>query len=74
MSDAAVVPTRRRRAVDLQETLRLTPRSETATVALHFPRIGGPRAIEDEAFPFEALSNVAEIESWRKEINRLLFL
>lgn len=30
----------------------------------------GPRAIEDEAFPFEALSDVAEIESWRKEINR----
>jgi putative DNA methylase len=33
----------------------------------------GPRAIEDEAFPFEALSDVAEIESWRKEINRPLY-
>lgn len=32
----------------------------------------GPRAIEDDAFPFEALSNVAELESWRKEINRPL--
>ncbi len=30
----------------------------------------GPRAIEDDAFPFEALSDIAEIESWRKEINR----
>lgn len=32
----------------------------------------GPRAIEDDAFPFEALSDVAELESWRKEINRPL--
>lgn len=28
------------------------------------------RAIEDDSFPFEALSEIAEIESWRKEINR----
>jgi len=28
------------------------------------------RAIEDDAFPFEALSDIAEKESWRKEINR----
>ena len=32
--------------------------------------VSGPRAIEDEAFPFEALSDIAEKESWRKEINR----
>lgn len=32
----------------------------------------GPRAIEDDTFPIEALSDVAEIESWRKEINRPL--
>ncbi len=25
---------------------------------------------EDDSFPFEALSDIAEIESWRKEINR----
>lgn len=31
-----------------------------------------PRALEDEAFPFEVLSDIAEIESWRKEINRPL--
>ncbi|MBI3089624.1 MAG: DUF1156 domain-containing protein [Candidatus Tectomicrobia bacterium] len=33
----------------------------------------GPRAIEGETFPFEALSDIAEIESWRKEINRPLY-
>jgi adenine-specific DNA methylase len=32
--------------------------------------IAGSRAIEDDSFPFEALSDIAEIESWRKEINR----
>jgi adenine-specific DNA methylase len=32
--------------------------------------ISGARAIEDEAFPFEILSDIAETESWRKEINR----
>ena len=35
-----------------------------------FPPTSGPRAIEDESFPFEALSDIAERESWRKEINR----
>lgn len=30
----------------------------------------GTRALEDDGFPFEALSDVAETESWRKEINR----
>src|SRR6185312_2886755 len=30
----------------------------------------GPRAIEDDDFPFEAFSDIAEAESWRKEINR----
>jgi putative DNA methylase len=33
----------------------------------------GLRAIEDSAFPFEALSDVAELESWRKEINRPIY-
>lgn len=46
-------------------------RSEPATVALSFAP--GPRAIEDDDFPFEALSDIAEIESWRKEINRPLY-
>ena len=30
----------------------------------------GPCALEDNDFPFEAISDVAEAESWRKEINR----
>lgn len=36
-------------------------------VALH-----GPRAIED-GFPFEAVSEIAEIESWRKEVYRPIY-
>lgn len=32
----------------------------------------GARAIEEEGFPFEWLSDIAESESWRKEINRPL--
>jgi len=31
-----------------------------------------PRALEDDSFPFEALSEIAERESWRKEVNRPL--
>ena len=34
------------------------------------PRFRGPCALEDEEFPFEAISDIAEAESWRKEINR----
>jgi len=44
---------------------------ESKTISL--PAIHGPRAIEDDAFPFESLSEIAEIESWRKEINRPLY-
>src|SRR5579871_2575512 len=36
------------------------------------PSASGPRAIEDDKFPFEALSKIAESESWRKEIHRPL--
>ena len=45
--------------------------SELATVSVAISP--GRRAIEDMAFPFEALSAIAEIESWRKEINRPLY-
>jgi adenine-specific DNA methylase len=31
------------------------------------------RAIEEPTFPFEHLSNIAELESWRKEINRPIY-
>lgn len=33
----------------------------------------GPCALEDDDFPFEAISEIAEIESWRKEINRPIY-
>lgn len=33
----------------------------------------GTRAIEDHNFPFEELSEIAELESWRKEINRPIY-
>lgn len=33
----------------------------------------GPQAIEADDFPFEALSEIAELESWRKEINRPIY-
>jgi transcriptional regulator with XRE-family HTH domain len=33
----------------------------------------GERAIEDELFPFERLSEIAEVESWRKEIYRPVY-
>lgn len=33
----------------------------------------GPCALEDDDFPFEFISDVAEIESWRKEINRPIY-
>jgi putative DNA methylase len=45
-----------------------------APATIEFLRLqpGSARAIEDEAFPFEALSDIAELESWRKEVNRPL--
>ncbi|HAX77594.1 MAG TPA: hypothetical protein DCY88_17600, partial [Cyanobacteria bacterium UBA11372] len=31
------------------------------------------KAIEDDSFPFEQLSAIAELESWRQEINRPIY-
>lgn len=36
------------------------------------PVRSGARAIEEDSFPFEDISDIAEMESWRKEINRPL--
>ncbi|MGH2559174.1 MAG: DNA methyltransferase, partial [Thermomicrobiales bacterium] len=33
----------------------------------------GHRALEDPAFPFEELGEIAELESWRKEVNRPIY-
>lgn len=46
------------------------PRSPYAPTVLAFE---GTRAIEDPDFPFEHLSDIAELESWRKEINRPIY-
>ncbi len=56
---------------------------DAATVPLPLPELEpvtiplvlapGECALEDETFPFEALSEIAEMESWRKEINRPLY-
>ncbi len=58
---------RRAKALEAPE-LPLEPAASTV-----LPLARGPRAIEDEAFPFEALSDIAEAESWRKEINRPIY-
>jgi len=34
---------------------------------------GGIRAIEDPAFPFESFGDIAELESWRKEVYRPIY-
>ena len=37
------------------------------------PEFSWACALEDPAFPFEKVSDVAELESWRKEINRPIY-
>ncbi|PIV23179.1 MAG: hypothetical protein COZ69_08245 [Deltaproteobacteria bacterium CG_4_8_14_3_um_filter_45_9] len=46
------------------------PKSPYGRTLLSF---GGVRAIEDPAFPFEYFSDIAELESWRKEIYRPIY-
>jgi len=50
-----------------QEQLPLWPARDVDDVLTSFV---GPCALEDDDFPFESISDVAEVESWRKEINR----
>lgn len=69
MSETVRIRARKPHPTD-QGALHLAP--TPATVELLGARSGGKRAIEDEDFPFETLSHVAELESWRKEINRPL--
>ena len=38
-----------------------------------YEAFGGKSALEDDEFPFESLSDIAELESWRKEINRPIY-
>ena len=63
----------KRRREDLECAQRELPLAGRLEIAvLNVPQRDQPRAIEDEGFPFETLSTIAEIESWRKEINRPL--
>ncbi len=53
-----------RRALDLKR-----PPDERIEIR----RFLGPCALEDDDFPFDALSDIATAESWRKEINRPIY-
>ncbi len=54
----------------IQRSLDLRPAIDPDDVLSCFV---GPCALEDDQFPFEAISDVAEVESWRKEINRPIY-
>ena len=58
------------RARNAQGELRLQRNDAGDEVIAPFD---GPCALEDDAFPFEVVSDVAEAESWRKEINRPIY-
>ena len=62
-----------RRAHDIRAAQLDLPLERAGPVIVPLAVRPGPRAIEDEIFPFEALSDIAEVESWRKEINRALY-
>ncbi len=52
----------------IQSSQQSFPNPDVATVSI--VPMSGPRALEDDTFPFAGLSDIAEAESWRKEINR----
>lgn len=61
-------------AADFLERAKLAAFLAMAVAAVAFsPSFVGPCALEDDDFPFEAISDVGEIESWRKEINRPVY-
>lgn len=49
-----------------QDVRKKSPQTKPKKIANNAPTT----ALEEDDFPFELISNVAEIESWRKEINR----
>ena len=53
----------------------IAPLASLHTVTSGFISDAVPRkcALEDRSFPFEELSKITEVESWRKEINRPLY-
>ena len=42
-------------------------------IPVGLPAFSGGCALEDDGFPFERVSDIAELESWRKEINRPVY-
>jgi adenine-specific DNA methylase len=59
----------------MSEQLRLPESADALPAPLSLSRLpytGKPRAIETSSFPFEQLSEIADQESWRKEITRPL--
>ena len=53
--------------------MQLPLEQSPVTEYLPQPDAATPRAIEDDDFPFEHLSRIAERESWRKEIYRPIY-
>lgn len=60
------------RAEKIQPQKQLDLRIKQVCEDKIFP-FSGPCALEDDNFPFEEISDVAERESWRKEINRPIY-
>lgn len=58
--------------VQTEAQQRFNLQDKAATGDEIFP-FAGPCALEDDTFPFEVISEIAESESWRKEINRPLY-
>lgn len=58
------------RTIQDQGVLDLRPASALEEEIWPF---SGPCALEDDDFPFEAISEIAAVESWRKEINRPIY-
>ena len=58
------------RTIQDQGILDLRPASAPEDEFLPFT---GLCALEDDDFPFEAISDIAAVESWRKEINRPIY-
>jgi putative DNA methylase len=56
----------------IRDTLNAALDHAAHAVALHRTSAGQSRAIDD-GFPFEAVSDIAEAESWRKEVYRPIY-
>lgn len=62
------------RAAEALRSALATCAADSATSYSQSPHlVSDIQAIEEATFPFEHLSEIAELESWRKEINRPIF-